>query len=72
MSFGFATQQEADDARTALGGLAVPEHTLTAAWAAHEAWDQANAEFAAGSLQPVTAPQGVFADERDERRRPGL
>ena len=52
VSFGFASQQEADDARALLGGLAVPEHTLTAAWAAHEAWDRANADSPPDPFNP--------------------
>jgi hypothetical protein len=52
VSFGFSTQQDADEARDLLGALAVPEHTLTAAWAAHEAWDRANADSPPDPFNP--------------------
>jgi hypothetical protein len=42
VSFGFATHDEADEARSRLGALALPEHGLTKAWQDHEDFDEAH------------------------------
>lgn len=42
VSFGFGTQDEAKEARRLLDDLGRDEHALTAAWQAHEDWDQSN------------------------------
>jgi hypothetical protein len=43
VSFGFATPEEAEDARGRLGDLAATKpHNNTYAWEAHEAWDADN------------------------------
>jgi hypothetical protein len=42
VTFGFESEADAEEATRRLGGLAVPPHTLTAAWEAHEAWDANN------------------------------
>jgi hypothetical protein len=42
VSFGFATEDEATEARKRLGDFAVRPHALTKAWKAHEKWDRAN------------------------------
>jgi hypothetical protein len=42
VSFGFASQEDADAAKERLGAVVVPEHGLTRAWQAHEDWDRAN------------------------------
>jgi hypothetical protein len=42
VTFGFESEGDAEEARSRLGDLAVPAHTLTAAWEAHEEWDDSN------------------------------
>jgi hypothetical protein len=42
VSFGFATEAEAETARDRLGDLGRRSHSLTAAWQAHEDWDRTN------------------------------
>jgi hypothetical protein len=42
VTFGFATADEAETALERLGDFAVPPHTLSAAWQAHEVWDGTN------------------------------
>ena len=42
VTFGFEKQADASAARQALKGLALEPHKLTAAWQAHEDWDQGN------------------------------
>ncbi len=42
VSFGFATEDEAIEARNRLGAFAVEPHVLTKAWKAHEKWDKSN------------------------------
>ena len=42
VTFGFESEADAEEALTRLGDIAVPPHTLTAAWQAHEQWDREN------------------------------
>ena len=42
VSFGFASQDEADEARRLLEDFGREPHSLTAAWQAHEEWDRSN------------------------------
>jgi hypothetical protein len=42
VSFGFSTHDEADEARSRLGNMALLEHELTRAWQDHEDFDQAH------------------------------
>lgn len=52
VTFGFESEDDAILARTRLDNVAVPEHTLTAAWAAHEAWDASNPNPAPDPANP--------------------
>ena len=53
VSFGFATQEEAEDARGRLGDLAATKpHNNTLAWQAHEDWDATNPNPRPDPLNP--------------------
>jgi hypothetical protein len=59
VTFGFESAGDAETALSRLGsvdddppGLGVPTHTLTASWAAHEAWDGTNPNPAPDPAHP--------------------
>ena len=59
VTFGFESEADAETALARLGsvdddppGVGVPSHTLTAAWAAHEAWDATNTNPAPDPAHP--------------------
>ena len=68
VTFGFESEADADEARTRLDTVAVPAHTLTASWQAHEDWDASNPNPARipQTRNSLTASE-TSADDRSSR-----